>query len=110
MTDNRTTPSLVARFANDYGMIFVLLLLVVVFSSLTIKLQHPTGAAAGRQVADKILKQHGRSARVLIVARNTAIDRQFADGATEQLQAAGATVLDSVNGVAGDAREWEANR
>ena len=42
-------------FISDYGMVFVLLLLCVLFSVLTLKEQHPTGAAAGAQVADMIL-------------------------------------------------------
>ena len=91
-------------FVRDYGMIFVLLVLASLFSVLTIKQQHPTGEAAGRQVADLIISQNGRQARVLIVTRNTSEDLAFANGVASSLIDAGATVLDNVNGAASDAK------
>ena len=91
-------------FVRDYGMIFVLLVLAGLFSVLTIKQQHPTGEAAGRQVADFILARHGRQARVLIVTRNTGEDLAFSNGAATSLKAAGATVLENVHGSAPDAK------
>jgi len=91
-------------FIRDYGMIFVLLTLVALFSILTIKQQHPTGEAAGRQVADIIVEQHGKDAQVLIVGRDTAEDRTFAKAAAKRLRESDATVLDTVNGTARDAR------
>lgn len=91
-------------FVRDYGMIFVLLLLVGLFSMLTIKQQHPTGDAAGRQVGNLIVKQYGKDARVLIVTRDTAEDRAFAESAAKQLEASGAQVLNIVMGTARDAR------
>jgi ribose transport system permease protein len=89
----------------DYGMFFVLLLLVVLFSSLTIRLQQPTGADAGRQVADMIVARDGAQARVLIITRNTAGDRAFASAVAARLKEQGATVLANVNGGAADARK-----
>jgi hypothetical protein len=65
----------------DYGMIFVLLLLVGLFSWLTLKEQHPTGSEAGRQVADRIITDVGPQAQVVIVVRATGNDRRFAEAA-----------------------------
>lgn len=86
-------------------MIFMLLLLVILFSVLTVKQQHPTGANAGDQVAKTILVQYGKGARVLVVTRNTKEDRDFAQAALDRLNATGADVLGQVNGSAIDARK-----
>ncbi len=45
---------------SDYGMVLVLLLLCALFSALTLAEQHPTGAAAARQVAAAIASRSGR--------------------------------------------------
>lgn len=103
-SDSPTTGILKIGF-RDYGMLLVLLLLCVLFSLLTIRQQHPTGAAAGRQVADLIVQRHGSSAKVLIAARATAEDRQFTEAVAERLRAGGATILDTVNGGPGDVRQ-----
>jgi ribose transport system permease protein len=89
----------------DYGMIIMLLFLAVLFSLCTIKQQHPTGADAGRQVAERILEKHGKSAKVIIVTRDIADDVAFAQAAQDELTAAGATVLARVAGAAPDARQ-----
>ena len=91
-------------FIRDYGTVFVLLLLVALFSALTLNQQHPTGGGAGQEVADLILARHGEQSRVLIVTRNTAADMAFAGAAARRLQESGATVLANVNGSAPDAR------
>ena len=101
---NRLTRWLNTPFVRDYGMLFVLALLIVLFSVLTISDQAPTGADAGRQVADAILERFGAQANVVIVTRAIDEDIAFADAAKERLEAAGATVLDSVAGEARDAR------
>ncbi len=90
---------------SDYGMIFALLLLAGLFSVLTTKEQHPTGSDAGRQVADLILKQSGSAAQVMIAARSTTEDLQFAEAAASRLTDAGATVVAQVNGSPGDVRQ-----
>jgi ribose transport system permease protein len=94
-----------APFVRDYGMVFVLLALAGLFSALTVKQQHPTGEDAGRQVADFIVAQHGRHARVLIVTRDTAQDLAFSQAAASRLAAAGASILAIVNGSAADVRK-----
>lgn len=97
--------SALAAFLRDYGMIFVLLLLVILLSALTLRQQHPTGPEAGRRVADDIVSVHGPAARVLIVARDTADDRAFTEAVADRLAEHGAAVLASVNGSPADARQ-----
>ena len=91
------------QFFSDYGMALVLLLLCVLFSGLTIKEQHPTGSVAGEQVAKLILADQP-DANVLIVARATSEDQEFAKAAKQALEDQGATVLGSINGEPGDVR------
>ena len=97
--------SVFAGFLRDYGMIFVLLLLVVLFSLLTLAEQHPTGPEAGKQVADHIVARYGASARVLIVGRDTAGDREFTKTVADRLKDHGANVRANVNGSPADARQ-----
>ena len=92
------------QFVTDYGMVFVLLLLCLLFSLLTLKEQHPTGAAAGRQVAEKIATS-AADVSVIVVTRDTAEDREFSAAAVKQLESLGANVLDAVNGGPADVRQ-----
>lgn len=85
-------------FIRDYGMLFVLLGLIMLFSVLTYTEQHPTGTDAGQQVARQIVQQQGATARVLIVARPTAEDVAFTSALATELQDLGAHVLQVVNG------------
>ena len=94
-----------SAFMADYGMVFVLLLLGMLFSVLTYKQQHPTGADAGTQVAEAILERLGSDAGVLIVTRLTQEDRAFAAAAAETLIAGGATVVATVSGSPAGARK-----
>ena len=91
-------------FIRDYGMVFILLVLAGLFSSLTLKQQHPTGDDAGRQVANFIIARHGPQARVMIVTRDTIEDQAFSNSAASSLSTAGATILAKVNGAAPDAK------
>lgn len=84
-------------------MIFVLLLLVILFSSLTIKQQFPIGAEAGTQVADKLERSSPRPTSVLVVTRDTAEDRQYAAAAVARLTASNIDVF-VVNGGPVEAR------
>ena len=88
----------------DYGMLLILLVLAGLFSLLTLKPQSPVGAEAGRLVAQEIIKLHGPSAKVLIVGRDTAEDREFTAAAASALGNGGATIYGQVNGSASDAR------
>lgn len=105
MTIKHQSHRLNSPFIRDYGMIFMLLILVVLFSALTVRQQHPTGTTAGDQVAQTILAQYGKSARVLVVTRNTIEDQIFARAAVKKLKAGGADVLGQVSGSALDARK-----
>ena len=66
-------------------MLFVLLLLAAFFSWVTIEEQHPTGADAGRQAAERVLASASPGAKVLILVRATADSRAFAEAAREGL-------------------------
>lgn len=103
MTTN-STPHRLQRFLSDYGMVFVLLLLMLLFTVLTWKEQTPVGAEAGRQVAETILQQNG-DAVVIIVGGSSAAERAFAETAADRLTAGGATVVASSLGDAVAARK-----
>ena len=89
---------------NDYGMVFVLLLLIAVLSALTLEKQNPTGAEAGRLVAKKIIARDGTSATVVIVAESTPVDEAFVRGAQETFVQRGVNVAASVTGKPVDGR------
>jgi ribose transport system permease protein len=94
-----------SRFLSEYGMIFALLLLCAFFSVVTNSEQFPTGEGAATQVAASIEKQFGKTARVLIVARDQSDDAAFAARVERDLAASGAQVLAVVKGEPKDARE-----
>lgn len=105
MSEMNSEHSLASRFLRDYGMIFVLLGLVILFSVLTLSLQHPTGEDAGAQAARKAADVAGEGGSVLIVARKTVEDETFVRGAREAAELKNLTVLAEVNGSPGDARK-----
>lgn len=82
-----------AQLSADGGMLLVLVLLCGIFSLLTLKPQTPTGAAAGREVAEEILSRFGRGARVLVIAAAGRADDEFAATAAAVLRNGGADVL-----------------
>ena len=86
-----------SEFMREYGMIFVLLLLVVLFSLLTFTTLHPKGEKAGRDVAQNILAGQVAAPNVLVVAGNTFGDKAFAGAVQKDLAAGGAPVLLVVN-------------
>lgn len=92
------------RLLSDYGMIFVLLLLCVFFSAVTLTEQTPTGEAAARQLASDVKSLVKKDGRVLIAVRPQAEDQAFAHELEQSLSQAGipATV---VTGEPRDARE-----
>lgn len=104
MTKNATYRLNDHPFVRDYGMLFVLLFLIGLFSALTVRQQYPSGADAGRQVADRVLAEFGKSVGVLVVGRGTSEDRQFAEAVKERLQSQGGDALAIVNGAPIDAR------
>jgi ribose transport system permease protein len=100
----RLSPA-VARFLSDYGIIFVLLLLCAYYSWATYGVQQTGGRGGGEQLASQIVQRFGPRARVLIAARDTQEDSEFATALEERLTAAGATVVETVKGQPVDARE-----
>jgi ribose transport system permease protein len=66
-----------AKLLRDYGMLIVLLVLCLLFSILTINEQHPTGAAAAKQIVAEITKTTDRGSGVLIVGRDDDEDGLF---------------------------------
>ena len=96
---------MLSRFATDYSMLFVLLLLGLFFSLMTIDAQHPTGKEAAEEVADQILSRGSSNSQVLIVAGTSADDVSFARVLGGRLQADGGTVPRSVTGSPTQVRE-----
>ena len=92
------------RLLSEYGMIFVLLLLCVFFSAVTLTEQTPTGEAAARQLASDVKSFVKKDGRVLIAVRPQAEDQTFARELEHSLSQAGipATI---VTGEPRDARE-----
>jgi ribose transport system permease protein len=90
-----------ARFASDYGLVFVLLVLCVYLSWATYARQSGTGADGGSQVAVEILRQSGGRALVLIVAGRSDADAAFAQAAAGRL---GGSVVGIVKGQPQDVR------
>ena len=89
-----------ARFLTDYGMVFVLVLLCAFYSVVTFSEQSPTGDKAAQQVGAEIERQFGKTARVLIAARDQPDDAIFAAKLERDLGAQGLAV---VNGEPKDA-------
>jgi ribose transport system permease protein len=83
-------------------MLGVLLLLVLLFSLLTVRSQHPTGEAAARAVTKQIAAMPPST--VLIVARAGAEDRAFAESLREGLRARGTPVVGVVAGDPADVK------
>jgi ribose transport system permease protein len=89
---------MISRFLSDYGIILVLLALCVFFSVATLAQQHPTGAAAGTELAGVIVVRTPPGSTVLVVVRDTKDDADFAAALTDALTAQGRTVLGTLRG------------
>ena len=77
----------------DYGMVFVLLALCLLISLLTITDMHPEDTSAARKLAVNLVKEAGRDINVLVVARTTKADKDFANTLKDQLESSGAHVV-----------------
>eukprot|EP00913_Durusdinium_trenchii_P013417 g12598.t1 len=82
----------------DYGMVFVLLLLCAFFSVATYQQQSPTGADAGRQLADAIHKAHPDGVRVVILTGMKQEAQAFSTELQERLNSRGHTVVGIIQG------------
>lgn len=92
------------RLLSDYGMIFVLLLLCVFFSAVTLTEQTPTGETAAHQLASELVHSPGKGGKVLIAVRPQADDTVFARALEQALSGAGLQVT-VTTGEPRDARE-----
>jgi ribose transport system permease protein len=90
-------------FASRYAMVFVLLLLVVVFSILTLEKSVPTGPVAGRQLARTILNQNAHAV-VVAVAGESSDDYELVETLRQELSGTDARLLETSNGDAVGAR------
>jgi ribose transport system permease protein len=85
-------------FTSDYGMIFVLLTLCVLFSILTNKQQNPRDAAAAERLAKQILSQHPEAPKVLVLTGESNEATEFSKELSRTLTELGGEVVDVVNG------------
>ncbi|MBM4095049.1 MAG: ABC transporter permease, partial [Planctomycetes bacterium] len=92
------------RLFSDYGMVFALLILCVLFSWLTWDEQNLTGAAGGEQLARLVIDAAPAGAAVLVVTRDAEDDRELAQVLSERLGVKGMRVIDVVQGSPRDAR------
>ncbi len=88
----------------DYATLLALGVVCAALSVITLAEQHPTGAAAGRQVASILARDLARGAGVLIVLRDTRDDRALAESLKAAAETAGLQVIDTVHGQPIDAR------
>jgi ribose transport system permease protein len=92
------------RLLGHYGMLLVLVLLCALFSVLTLKRQHPQGAAAAAEIAREIGRRVDREALVLAVATDQAPSRETAEGVAALLGRMGFTRVRTVTGTPRDLR------
>jgi ribose transport system permease protein len=104
MNSNLSNQPVWKSIANEYGIVFVLLLLIAILSLLTLEQQDPTGTEAGRQVANQVIKQYGADVNVVVVAETTPVDDSFVREVSAVLRSAGANVATTVKGKPADAR------
>lgn len=92
------------RRLNDYGMIFVLLLLGGLFSILTIEVRQADDPAGAKALAGQIVSRFGQSASVLIAVRGVKEDGPFADALAAELARLGVKSVRRAAGEPKDAR------
>ncbi|MEM7457561.1 MAG: ABC transporter permease [Planctomycetota bacterium] len=97
-----TRDSWLSRFMADYGMIFVLLVLMAILSVATLDVQQPTGDAAGENIAQTI-NQMGKPKRVLVVTPDGWLDRMIAEGISANLNPEH-SIIATIHGGPRDAR------
>jgi ribose transport system permease protein len=79
-------------------MLGVLLLLCALFSVLTLRPQHPSGAGAAKQLAERIAAEAGPGTAVLIVARGGEEDERFVDKLQRLLNEKGIEIAGALTG------------
>jgi len=92
------------KLLNDYGMFFVLLLLSVLFSVLTLKEQMPEGSAAAAQLVEQINNEFKKSDIILTVGAVNTGSGPFAEALFKDLRGEGFSNVDKVVGIPRDLR------
>ena len=87
----------------EYATLLALVVVCAALSAITLAEQHPTGAAAGRQLAGMLAAELPRGSGVLIVLRDTRDDRAMAEALRSGLEASGLQVVETVHGQPSDA-------
>src|SRR5688572_7030520 len=93
-----SSKSFAAQLSSDYGMVIVLLLLCLFFSWATLQEQYPEGAAAAEIVAQNIASSFAQESNILVIAKTTAKDLEFAESIQPGLRAAGFNIIEVVKG------------
>jgi len=88
----------ISRTLSDYGMVLVLVILCAAFSAATWDEQSPRGAAAGEQVAGFVRARVAPPGPIVIVAKRTPEDSDFAGSIAESLRGAGYRIAATVQG------------
>ncbi len=99
-----TKRSLPARLITDYGSLVILGLLCAYYSFATLGEQHPITPESGRALAQRIQRDKGAGAAVLIVIRDTRQDLLFAAAIQHQLMANGGQWLGTLAGSPAEVR------
>jgi len=93
------------RLISDYGMIFMLLLLCVFFSLVTLKRQPPEGPTAAARVVDLIQQEADETGLILVVSSREDASQDTAKRITTKLKAASYSNVIEVSGTPRDVRE-----
>ena len=104
-TGESVTRPVLRVILRDYTTVLVLIGLCAVLSVVTWGEQSPEGASGGRQLAESILRQGKPGDAVLVVVRQTADDAEFARELAAGVEARGLTIVETVRGQPGDARQ-----
>lgn len=86
-----------SRFLSQYGMFFILILLCVFFSIVTLSTQYPEGEKAARILYGDLARED-KNATILIVARSSREDIAFADALFKLLKEDGYGSLKVIRG------------
>jgi ribose transport system permease protein len=92
------------RLLGDYGMVFVLLVLCILFSVMTLRERRATGSAAVREVADSVTALLTPSELVVVVASSRPEAAEMSSALSEELKSRSFDRVIGVSGNAGDLR------
>ena len=86
-----------SKILNDYGMIVVLLVLMLIFSLVTIDRQEAIGESAGAEIAKRI-KQNKDAKTIILITSKTNLDLEMAKGLKNGLNKSAHVIADVVQG------------